>query len=247
MFRLRTSGSIASGDLKLGLGRYGVISAFGRKEVESFSFNPSIPGPYQESITVENVLDQLQIQTVSVKAAVRKLTNFTVEPASLDYGEVELGKVVALTLVLTNVSKKERIFSVETTPSEAFAEMSLSRDEGDAGLALSKAEEEEAEGLLQKLKIARRKGKGEKIAKYEGRLTKLSVRFPAASEVEDSSESGYEEEVEETAKPASGAERTSNPTFTLSLQPNQKTKIHVDLLPRLHHQPLDSVIKFYEK
>jgi hypothetical protein len=66
--------------LKLGLGRYGVISAFGRKEVENFSFTPSLSGTYNENIVIENVLDTTNDQNVAVKANVRKTPTFTLDP-----------------------------------------------------------------------------------------------------------------------------------------------------------------------
>ncbi|WVF72612.1 hypothetical protein IAT40_007430 [Kwoniella sp. CBS 6097] len=212
LFRLRTSGSIASGDLKLGLGRYGVISAFGRKEVENFSFTPSLTGNYQETITVENVLDSWNDQSVSVKAVVRKVPAFKVEPSTLDFGIVDPASAAsaassattktdsksknkdgkdkvknnnktssswpsAQSFVVTNISKHDRTFvvTVNSLNPKSFAQLSLTRDEKDAGTALSKTEEEEVEAILQKLKIARRKGKAEKIQKYEARLAELGV------------------------------------------------------------------------
>ncbi|WRT68197.1 uncharacterized protein IL334_005172 [Kwoniella shivajii] len=236
LFRLRTSGSIASGDLRLGLGRYGVISAFGRKEVANFSFTPSLVGNYQETITVENVLDNYNDQAVAVKAVVRKIPAFKVEPSSLDFGIVSLNAIAstsrssiydsieksnntkgkgknrdksnswpeAQSFVLTNVSKHERTFVISITgiPGNFFAELSLTRDEKDAGIALSKNEEDEVEGLLQKMKIARRKGKPEKIAKYQARLDELGVNNPS----EDGDQSQNEEnENEHTDKAGNGA------------------------------------------
>ena len=248
LFRLRTSGSIASGDLKLGLGRYGVISAFGRKEFTNFSFTPSLFGKYEETIVVENVLDSYQDQTVFVKANVRKQPAFTVDRTVLDFGQVALVAAEDVTegkgatgqatdgegqadvqvvdtfdfippspasVVLTNVSKSERTFvitvelekvpevpNVTKSPSKPalsdangtpaggdkgeeatvtvvpFAQVHLSRDEAGGGTALSRAEEEEVEGMMQKLKIARRKKKADKVDKYETRLKELGVEVP---------------------------------------------------------------------
>lgn len=187
-----------------------MISAFGRKEVENFSFTPSLVGNYQENIVIENVLDSYQDQNVAVKANVRKQPNFAVQPALLDFGVIERSapisaassastSVKALVFVLTNTSKSERVFAVEVAPrsadgGEAF-EVSISQDESDAGTALSKEQEEEAEGMLQKLKIARRKGKPDKIQKYESRLTELGVEFPPAP-VSASNGGGAESDVE---------------------------------------------------
>ncbi|OCF57464.1 hypothetical protein L486_04922 [Kwoniella mangroviensis CBS 10435] len=204
LFRLRTSGSIASGDLKLGLGRYGVISAFGRKEVKNFSFTPSLVGNYQEMITVENVLDGYNDQNLSVKAVVRKIPAFKVEPDNLDFGIINLTNVnlkqgntstsldIRQSFILTNISKHERTFVITIEPkvSSSFAQISLTRDEKDVGLALSKVEEEEVEAILQKLKIAKRKKKQEKIEKYEKRLMELGIGMKDLKSDEEDGEDG---------------------------------------------------------
>lgn len=283
---MRTSGSIASGDLKLGLGRYGVISAFGRKEVENFSFTPSLTGTYNENIVVENVLDGFNDQNVAVKANVRKAPTFTVEPALVDFGSVTTAPLPSsldkMGFTLTNVSKHERTFVVEikaSNPSSEtlagsadgevdprFADLSLSRD--DVGTALSKTEEEEIENILQKLKIAKRKGKKDKITKYESRLAELGVQGSStiadASDTEDGNDetaseatgksvtgddaqsTGHSGQAEsETHDPPSGPQtpaveshapeygpkhRVS--TLTVVLQPNQKNRILVELIPK---------------
>jgi hypothetical protein len=285
LFRLRTSGSIASGDLKLGLGRYGVISAFGRKEVENFSFTPSLSGTYNENIVIENVLDTVNDQNVAVKANVRKAPTFTIEPPLVDFGSVDssLPAPDKIGFTLTNVSKHERTFVISIKPFDGdntgvldidrsqacFVDLSLSRD--DVGTALSKTEEEEIENIQQKLKIAKRKKKKDKVAKYESRLVELGQPLPPDTEDNEAgddaaSESTAGESSQITAGIGTGTdtepqtptrERTDSELFddadaeadggndveygpkarvsTLSvvLQPNQKNRILVELLPRL--------------
>ncbi|OWZ69712.1 hypothetical protein AYX14_04886 [Cryptococcus neoformans] len=255
LFRLRTSGSIASGDLKLGLGRYGVISAFGRKQFDNFSFTPSLVGNYQENITIENVLDSWNDQQLAVKATVRKVPAFIVDPLSLDFGVVEksIRKPETKGFVITNVSKHERTFviSVRDLAPNSFAEIHLTQDEKDAGTALSRVEEEELEALLQKLKIARRKGKTEKIAKYETRLLELGVPKPQLNAGAEG-EVGKDGQEEESSASVAGkviAEIASSVLTTLkdtkadlpkecitklnlTLAPKQKSSILVDLIPR---------------
>ncbi|WWC93575.1 hypothetical protein V866_000410 [Kwoniella sp. B9012] len=297
LFRLRTSGSIASGDLKLGLGRYGVISAFGRKEVKNFSFTPSLVGNYQEMITVENVLDGYNDQNLSVKAVVRKIPAFKVEPDNLDFGIVNLtnanlkqgststSSTTRQSFILTNISKHEKTFVItiepKVSPSLAFAQINLIRDEKDVGLALSKVEEEEVEAILQKLKIAKRKKKQEKIEKYEKRLMELGIGMkdlkddeedgedglpPAEAEIEgegekkekkDKKDKVKQQEHEQPQPPISNRENPTagvkdalydnpanpNPLTTslsLTLAPNQKTKILVDLVPQSQNTVGDS-------
>lgn len=257
LFRLRTSGSIASGDLKLGLGRYGVISAFGRKEVGNFSFTPSLVGDYKETIVVENVLDTYNDQQVSVKAVVRKQPTFAVEPTNIDFGSLESlsGKwPSAMNFVLTNVSKHERTFVVEVTapPSQSVAQVSLTRDDKDVGTALSKGEEEELEGLLQKLKIARRKGKTDKITKYETRLVELGQPIITADLDADSPASGEASAVATplTEYPPNVVDepKTCVSTLSVALQPDQKSKILVELVPyNSETSPFTANIRVYDR
>ncbi|TYJ53645.1 hypothetical protein B9479_005733 [Cryptococcus floricola] len=276
LFRLRTSGSIASGDLKLGLGRYGVISAFGRKQLDNFSFTPSLVGNYQETITVENVLDSWNDQALAVKGIVRKVPAFRVEPVSLDFGvaekekekekdedkvkkdkkgkegkEKKKKKLETQSFVITNISKHERTFlvSVQQLGPSSFARIHLTRDEHDAGTALSKSEEEELEAMMQKLKIARRKGKAEKIVKYETRLLELGVpkdQLGAGMDGEGEEKEGdgakspgkkLAELATSVLVPPAKEEKINIPSecitsLNLNLLPNQKTKILVDLIPR---------------
>lgn len=247
VFRMRTSGSIASGNLKLGVGRYGVISAFGRKEVASFSFTPSLVGNYNETITVENVLDSHNDQSVLVKATVRKMPTFSLDVTKLDIAPNAPGTwPTCASFVVTNTSKSERTLVIEASEvtDAAFAEVSLSRDEKDAGSALSKGEEEEVEGLLQKLKIARRKNKADKIAKYEKRLGELGVATATSAAEEPTPE---DDVPSGTVTPANG-EVVSSPSITVTLQPNKKAKILVNLVARdAGSAAFDSTIKVYEK
>jgi pyrimidine deaminase RibD-like protein len=250
VYRLRTSGSIASGNLKLGLGRYGIVPAFGRKEVASFSFTPSLVGNYNETIAVENVLDNYNDQNVLVKATVRKMPAFSLDVTKLDFAPSQAGAWPASAgFVITNTSKTERTFVVEVAApaaETAFAELSLQRDEKDAGVALSRGEEEEVEGLLQKLKIARRKNKPDKIAKYEKRLGELGVTTATAEEVATP-------DVDEIADMASGAvtpaqgELASTPTIHITLGASKKAKVLVALMPRAGDAEFSTAIKVYER
>ncbi|BEI95540.1 hypothetical protein CcaverHIS631_0104890 [Cutaneotrichosporon cavernicola] len=250
VYRLRTSGSIASGNLKLGLGRYGIVPAFGRKEVASFSFTPSLVGNYNETIAVENVLDNYNNQNVSVKATVRKMPTFSLDATKLDFSPSQAGSWPASAgFVITNTSKTERTFVVEVSApatETAFAEISLQRDEKDAGVALSKGEEEEVEGLLQKLKIARRKNKPDKIAKYEKRLGELGM---TTANAEDTAAP----DVDEVADTGSGAvtpaqgELASTPTVHITLGANKKAKVLVALVPRAGDAEFSTSIKVFER
>lgn len=185
----------------------------------------------------------------------RKVPTFKVDPLSLDFGVVEKSsrKPETKGFVITNVSKHERTFviSLQDLAPNSFAKIHLTQDEKDAGTALSKVEEEELEALLQKLKIARRKGKTDKVTKYETRLLELGVPKPQldAGTEGDISKDGQEEEngasvagkvvagiafsVLTTLKDAKAdLPKECITKLNLTLTPKQKSNILVDLIPR---------------
>ncbi|PWN20787.1 hypothetical protein BCV69DRAFT_283005 [Microstroma glucosiphilum] len=183
---IRKSGSIASGDIKLSSGRYGVVSAHGKREVE-FIFSPSLTGAYQEKLIIENVADRDRDLTVFLKATVRKKPNFAVEPAAIDFGECRPGKLTeAQSFSISNTTSKARTFVVAIDSSDLRHQRTImdlvfsTSDEDQTRTTLTKAEEtsiaEEVEHISQKLKIANRKGQEDKIKKYEGRLAELNVK-----------------------------------------------------------------------
>lgn len=184
---IRKSGSIASGDIKLSSGRYGVVPGYGKREVE-FVFSPSMSGPFQEKLVVENVADRDNDQTVVLKANVRKTPNFAVDPGAINFGACTPGKLsTPESFVLTNTTAKSRSFVIAIDSHDLLYQrclidvgLSTASDDQVRG-TLSKEEEEEIENLSQKLKIANRKGNTDKVKKYEERLTALGVKVPSLS------------------------------------------------------------------
>ena len=203
-------------------------------------------------IVIENVLDPYNDQNVSVKANVRKRPTFTIEPPTLDFGAFQTGSKWpgSTSFVLTNVSKHERAFLIEVhlSDAEAFAEISLACDDRDAGAALSKVQEEELEGLLQKLKIAQRKGKADKISKYESRLVELGVSAESTTDSDfDSAEDGPSAAGTPVIE-APALLQSAVSSISLALQPSMKTKIIVELLPRPGRAgPLYTTIKVNDR
>ncbi|WFD33113.1 hypothetical protein MSPP1_004170 [Malassezia sp. CBS 17886] len=181
---IRKSGSIASGDIRLGRGRYGIVPGFGKRGVD-FTFSPSLSGPLHERLLVENVADHDDDQAVILKAYVRKVPNFTLDPPALDFGACRAGVSVPESVLLSNTTGKPRTFVVAPdaalpAPLPVDVLATTSRDAA-ARRALTHEEEEEVETLLQKLKIASRKGNVEKLAKYHDRLEHLGLAPPAAA------------------------------------------------------------------
>lgn len=242
---IRKSGSIASGDIKLSSGRYGVVPGYGKREVE-FVFSPSMSGQFQEKLVVENVADRDNDQTVVLKANVRKVPNFAVDPERINFGACSPGKLsTPESFVLSNTTNKPRSFVIAVDPhgllhQRCLIDVGLSTaSDGAVRGTLSKEEEEEIENLSQKLKIAHRKGNDDKVKKYEERLTALGIKPPSLGAPEDeggeassgpnSAETPAEPEPKQSEK-AKDLKRVSS-TVTCSLAPNQSKRLILRVRP----------------
>ena len=195
-FCIRKSGNISSGDIRFkSSDRYGVVPGYGKREVE-FVFCPTLTGAFQEKLTVENVADRDKDETVFLKANVRKVSNFKVEPNVVEFDNddndaLPMGKVSSKgqSFVVSNVSAKRRTFVFDIDADELQFQtfkvdvLLSSSSDGSVRPVLSKAEEEEVEHISQKLKIANRKGQAEKIKKYQDRLSELGIASQGTSPV----------------------------------------------------------------
>ncbi|KAI8988024.1 hypothetical protein BDF20DRAFT_998552 [Mycotypha africana] len=179
LYAIRKSGSIASGDIDLDIGRYGVVRSYGKREVE-FVFEPTLSGPFMEKLVVENICDRTNDQVLLLKAQVRKPSTFLINSAEeLNFGCCLIdqpGKKIE-SIVLTNTNKQSRMFEIRVDPNEVtfgqyYAEFDFGVKEEDLN-TISQEAEEEIENLEQKLKIAKRKAQPDKVKKYLRKLAKL--------------------------------------------------------------------------
>ena len=125
---------------------------------------------------------------------------------------------------ITNSSKGERSFIVEVDPPQPElsypCSLSVQLSDGESKAALTKAEDEELENILQKLKIARRKAKPDKIEKYEARLVELGVPIPLASTEQDP-----------TATPSTAANTSATTTTTTTTNETATTTESTTVTP----------------
>jgi hypothetical protein len=150
-------------------GKYGVVRPYGKREV-SFVFAPSMPGPFHETLMLENLLNMADRKPLVMRADVRKAQLFFVSTLSLALPPclVDDPQPRTASFVLTNTSRYTRVFEVSAGggPREgglwrfdvcdvlvglAFADDASARAVTDAAAA------DRIEALEQKLKIARRK------------------------------------------------------------------------------------------
>ena len=192
LYAIRKSGSIASGDVLISDAKLGVIRGYGKKEVE-FVFEPSLAGTFHERLVIENVQDPENDQTLVVKANIRKPSNFFLERLDINFGVCLVNETClnVQQIVISNTSTKQtRTFEVRFDPSdlkfkrcegdilfniiEEDDELEDSKDPGKRRkVILSKEMEEQIESLEQKLKIAKRKGRDDKVQKLSTKLEKL--------------------------------------------------------------------------
>ncbi|KAI7865454.1 uncharacterized protein EV154DRAFT_454236 [Mucor mucedo] len=178
LYAIRKSGSIASGDIDLDVGRYGVVRSYGKREVD-FVFEPTLSGPFMEKLIIENIRDRTNDQVLLLKAQVRKPSTFLIKSLEICFGNclVDQSCTRVETIILTNTNKQSRMFEVRVDPNEVifgryYAEFEFEVKEDDTN-TISKEAEEEIENLEQKLKIAKRKAQPDKVKKYIRKLAKL--------------------------------------------------------------------------
>ncbi|KAG0344399.1 hypothetical protein BG004_004500 [Podila humilis] len=183
LYHIRKSGSIASGDIVLGVGKSGVVRGYSKKEVD-FIFEPSLSGPYYEKLAIENIQDPDSSRVLHVKAYIRKPKHFSIDSQEIDFGTCAVGeKSECQRITITNSTKQTRTFEVRVDPHELMplvaecqcgGEIDFTMEDDPAGMAVvTKEMEDEIEILEQKLKIAKRKGRADKVLKVTARLSLL--------------------------------------------------------------------------
>ncbi|KAJ2364520.1 hypothetical protein H4S01_003740 [Coemansia sp. RSA 2610] len=181
MYAIRKTGSIASGDIRFADNRYGVVRGFDSRKV-GFVFTPSLNGVYNEQISIANVLNAHGSKRAALKAVVRRPTKFYIQSLHLDFGEVEAGRRPsgdAQVLAIKNMTAKARRLVVRPQAAGggdagATLEARFPADvAAQAARLVDRETEEKIEALEQKLKIAVRKNRAEKVDKYRAKLGKL--------------------------------------------------------------------------
>ncbi|OUM65110.1 hypothetical protein PIROE2DRAFT_7914 [Piromyces sp. E2] len=196
LYNIKKSGSIASGDLVFNKGRMGIVSGYSTREV-SFVFEPSLPGQYHEKLIVENINDRENNQILSVKANIKKTSNFSVETPKLDFGNCVINELCSNTqnvIIKSTCTKQRRYLEICYIEPEdvKFNNYKLEFEFEDEDelyetdrldgnekvrrhkpVILTKEMEEELEHLEQKLKIAKRKGRKDKVKKMQIKIERL--------------------------------------------------------------------------
>ncbi|RIA92609.1 hypothetical protein C1645_820444 [Glomus cerebriforme] len=184
LYYIRKSGSISSDYIVFNTGNMGVVRGYGKKEIE-FTFNPSLPGQFHEKLEIMNIQDRDNDQVISVKAIIKKQSNFFIQPLNMNFGACLINENASQVqhFTIINTNKLSRTLEVRIDPQElkfewCCGELSFVLKEDNDGSSinsglLSEEAEEEIENLERKVKIAKRKGREEKVKKIEKKLEKL--------------------------------------------------------------------------
>lgn len=90
-----------------------VIRPFGVRELH-FSFKPSLPGAFHEYLQIENILDPSNVESVSIKANVKKYVTFWIKNQNLDFGSCMLDELSrSQSVYLVNITKHNRTFEIQ--------------------------------------------------------------------------------------------------------------------------------------
>ena len=107
-YRINKAPTLASYDITFNANRHGVIRPYRSREVELI-FKPSIVGPVDEKLLIENVHDATSTQTVRLKANVRAPNVFYVTTTQLHFGFCVLDQKSRVEkLLIMNASRQRR-------------------------------------------------------------------------------------------------------------------------------------------
>ncbi|KAJ8902553.1 hypothetical protein NDN08_006956 [Rhodosorus marinus] len=204
LYGIQKSGSVASGDLRFDVGRFGVVRPYSSKEIH-FVFSPSLAGFYEEVITINNFLDPRDVQSVKIKAEVLKRRNFHLEVLSkTDFGRVPSNgpSEEVLRVKITNDSDKARKFAAEVGFRSVQTEANASNEaplpscilyvEDQAQHLESLPQSEDIASLQMKVEAYKRKGKLAKAEKAMETIAQLKAQDAqseeSAAEVDSASE-----------------------------------------------------------
>eukprot|EP00047_Mylnosiga_fluctuans_P001457 m.220435 g.220435 ORF g.220435 m.220435 type:complete len:2751 (+) comp10380_c0_seq1:111-8363(+) len=177
LYKIRTSGSVASSDINFVEGVVGVVRPYGWREV-CFNFRPSMPGPFHEDLIVENLSDSTNNANIAFKANVRKPPTFELAPMSIHLGTLALDHASDVqAFSLTNTTSAPRTFVVQHDVQSASlraAKVLLKLSSTGIGKTIFSPETlARLAELEQKMRIAERKKNAEKLAKYVKEKTAL--------------------------------------------------------------------------
>lgn len=242
LFRIETSGSIASSDIQLSKA-YGVVPPLGQLEIP-FLFNATLAGKFLEKLSIRNLRDSSNDQFVTLKANVTKPVNFWIKSMELEFGKCLINhESKPQRVFIRNISSRKRSFKLKAdgTSTSFFCIPTLIFRLGPLFFAaetkISITErEEEKEKLERKLRIATRKGKAEKVTALKKKLENLQ---------NDSSQDL--DRLEPSVETESGQEMTMRfqNQVVFSLEPNAVQSIVVQLIPR-HPETLETSRNFHE-
>ncbi|KAL2649598.1 hypothetical protein R1flu_017726 [Riccia fluitans] len=197
LYKLKKTGSIASGDLHIINGRTGILRPHSDREV-NFVFQPSLGGSFHETLVVSNVYDPSNDQVVTLKATISRADTFWLSISSVDFGAVNAGEWSRpQSIEVVNNSKQSRNFTLKAGESgwdersvkppfdgvidgSPVLKFLVEEVKKQSPITAVGPEQELIEALERKGLAYERKGKADKAAKIRKQIDELRGRDASA-------------------------------------------------------------------
>ncbi|CEG39259.1 PapD-like [Plasmopara halstedii] len=184
VYSVEKTGSISSGFLQIKEGEFGVVKAFGTKEI-CFQFQPTLAGPFEEKLKIINVQDPDNSVSVTIKAKVVKRETFKILQSgqTISFEKCLVGKKTdEVKIAVRNTSLKKREYVIQLDPASTYPTLRptfyFSIDDTPAAVvtqAQEKKLDEELEKLEHKLRIAITKKKADKIVRLNAKISQVKA------------------------------------------------------------------------
>eukprot|EP00050_Salpingoeca_kvevrii_P003835 m.235618 g.235618 ORF g.235618 m.235618 type:complete len:3290 (+) comp10891_c0_seq13:176-10045(+) len=235
LYKIKKTGSIASGHLHINDGRTGVVAPYATREVK-FMFKPSFAGKFEEQLFVNNMIDQKNHEVILLKANVKQLPRFDVAPEILKFPQSFLGATKEpLMLVLSNTSSHALCFVVrhDTNACDFPGIAVMLHFECDAteSVLLSQSTEERIVHYEQKLRIAERKKQTDKVQRIRVKLDKLRTGAVDAIPMSASEMSGVSDD-ERQRQDTNPTSRSGDDEIRVVVRPGRSRQVKVFLISR---------------
>eukprot|EP01028_Stygiella_incarcerata_P006442 TRINITY_DN26196_c0_g1_i1.p1 TRINITY_DN26196_c0_g1~~TRINITY_DN26196_c0_g1_i1.p1 ORF type:complete len:1446 (-),score=388.99 TRINITY_DN26196_c0_g1_i1:2952-7136(-) len=250
LFRIRKSGTAASGDLQLACGKYGLVPPYAEKTL-TFTLQPSVVGPYREAFQIENLNDATNLKEIVVKANVLAPKTFEIRGTYLDFGIVDpdtpsKGRRITIRNLRDQRKKFELFLNDDLSPEDCIPDFAFIVEESMKGIEVSKVEEK-ITFLEHKLRIAKRKGKLQKANDLEKELEKVKSLLEEGEVIipQNGTDSGSDSmsQDEDDRKQKGVTHMDNGITFSINGREERSVVIYVDTFFDLPDAFEDSLMK----
>ncbi|KAL9642212.1 hypothetical protein ABK040_007213 [Willaertia magna] len=240
LFKIKKTGSIASNDIKiLDVQSSGVVGPYGSRDVQ-FLFKPSLPGKFNEILTIENILDETDNTNIIIKANIVNYEKFSLKSNDVNFNDILINQPsLKKKITVTNMSKNRRVFEVQIDYSSFIGcsfDFDYDLDPVSPSTEIEKLEAE-LEKLEHKYRICVRKNKQSKIKKLTERINEIKKELNVEEISTPSSFNYIEYSSDEDRKESSRRyKKIDNNGIRFSIPPRMSQAINIVITPKLSFQ-----------